>query len=259
MAGVIGLLTCEVLEEEVAYLLCRETAVSRIAVLASEYSESFRDFVAAYGGRVQVLETLDGFEPSDGLDVVVRVLKVALHMVKENLQAGVRDAAIELAEKVDVLMLGYGMCGNVLEDPEGLLTEVEVPIIVPRNDDGSIIDDCVCLVLGGTEAYLKQVYKEAGTWFLTPGWLRHWETLLVKELGAKDIPTVKWIFDRTGYKRALMVETGVGEPETYRLESEKFAQTFEFYLEGVEGSLYILQRELEDATTAVRERVSKRG
>jgi hypothetical protein len=250
-AGTIGLLMCEVLEEEMAHLLSRNSAVSRISVVASEFSESFRDFVAGSGGRFEVLDNIDDFQPSGGVDVLVSVLEVALHMVKENLREGVRSAAMALAQHADVLMLGYGMCGNVLEDPERVLSGIGLPVIVPRNDDGSIIDDCVCLVLGGTECYLDQVRKEAGTWFLTPGWLRHWETLLVKELGAKDIPTVKWIFDRTGYKRALMVETGVGDSEDFLLESEKFAGLFEFYLETTAGSLKILERELEEAVTAL--------
>ena len=58
-AGTIGLLMCEVLEEEMAHLLSRNTAVSRISVVASEFSESFRDFVAGSGGRFQVLDNLD--------------------------------------------------------------------------------------------------------------------------------------------------------------------------------------------------------
>jgi len=258
-AGTIGLLMCEVLEEEVAHLLSRNMDISRISVVASEFSESFRGFVAGGGGRFQVLDDPDDFEPSGGVDVLVSVLEVALHMVKENLQEGVRRAATALAQHADVLMLGYGMCGNVLADPERVLGDIGLPIIVPRNDDGSIIDDCVCLVLGGTESYLEQVYKEAGTWFLTPGWLRHWETLLVKELGAKDIPTVKWIFDRTGYKRALMVDTSVGDPVEFRLESEKFAETFQFYLDTTAGSLRILERELEEAVTTLSSLDLRRG
>lgn len=255
-AGTIGLLMCEVLEEEMAHLLSRYLAITRISVVASKFSESFQDYVAESGGRIQLLHHLHDFEPSGGVDVVVSVLEVALHMVKENLQEGVRKGAAALAQHVDVLMLGYGMCGNVLADPEEVLGDIGVPIVVPRNDDGSIIDDCVCLVLGGTDAYLEQVYKEAGTWFLTPGWLRHWETLLVKELGAKDIPTVKWIFDRTGYKRALMVETGVGDPEDFRVESERFAEIFGFYVDRTPGSLRILERQLGEAVSALCMRLS---
>lgn len=255
VSGVIGLLVCQVLEEEVAYLLARDEDVTRIALHDSEYTEHFGRLLAQRGKPPELLASLDDFEASGGFDVVVDVLQVALHMDKQDLQSGVYDAARDLAGVADVLTLGYGMCGNVLDKPELLLADLGRPVVVPRNDDGSIIDDCVCLVLGGTERYLDHVRAEAGTWFLTPGWLRHWETLLVKELHARDVATVKWIFDRTGYKRALMIETGVTGRDPYQAESERFAALFDFYLDTATGSLHILERELEEAKrmlTAVR-------
>lgn len=253
MSGVIGLLVCEVLEEEVASLLAADPDLGRVGILASENTLHLQRLLEEHGREAQILRAPEDFQPTGGADVLLLVLRVGLHMDKEDLREGLREAALGLAQHVDVLALGYGLCGNVLEKPEELLQEVEVPLILPRNDDGSIIDDCVCLVLGGTSRYLEQVHREAGTWFLTPGWLRHWETLLVKELRANDIPTVKWIFDRTGYKRALMVDTGTADKSTFTEESQRFADTFDFYVEEVRGSLHILERQLQEAKAYVKD------
>jgi hypothetical protein len=255
-SGVIGLLVCQVLEEEVAYVIARDDEVSRVILRQSECTEHFARVLAKWGKPVEFESTLESFRPSGGLDVVVDILRVALHMDKQELRDGVHDSAKELARIADVVMLGYGMCGNVLDKPELLLADLGRPIVVPRNDDGSIIDDCVCLILGGTERYLDHVKTEAGTWFLTPGWLRHWETLLVKELHAKDVATVKWIFDRTGYRRALMIDSGIADRESYEAESGHFASLFDFYLEVAPGSLHILEREMKEAkhTLAVVQR-----
>jgi hypothetical protein len=247
LGGVVGVLVCEVLEEEMAYLLSLHTELTNLFVVESDDSAHLRELLQQFGRRAQELQDAAGFVPTGDIDVLVRVLRVALHMDKGDLRQAVRDGAEDLARHSDVLALGYGMCGNVLEKPEELLADLDVPLVLPRNDDGSIIDDCVCLVLGGTGEYLEQVYKEAGTWFLTPGWLRHWETLLVKELHAQDIPTVKWIFDRTGYKRALMVDTGVSDKTAFTAESRRFADIFNFRLEETAGSLRILDRQLEEA------------
>ena len=192
---------------------------------------------------------LDAEEP---LEILATVLRVALHMDKQVLKDEVVEQGTKLAGKSDVLLLGYGLCGNTLLDVEKQMPRVQCPIIMPEHADGSKIDDCVCMVLGGTDKYLDHVYKEAGTWFVTPGWLKHWDTLLVKELHCPDIPTVKDIFDRTGYKRCLMVNTGIADLNKYRASTEHFAKTFDFYIEEAEGTLALIRDSFDRAKKALK-------
>jgi len=77
--------------------------------------------------------------------------------------------------------------------------------------------------------------------------------LLVKELHCPDIPTVKWIFDRTGYKRCLMVNTGIADYEKYRAETENFAKTFDFYIEEAEGTLDLIKNSFDRAKKSAKE------
>lgn len=247
---VIGLLICEVLEDEMLHLISNDPDLKKVTFIESDPGA---DLIAGLGqkigDRLIVIKDIDEFQPDPEaqFEVLAAVLRVALHMDKELLQQGVVEQGAKLAGKSDALLLGYGLCGNVLLDIEKQLSDVKCPIVMPEHADGSKIDDCVCMVLGGSDKYLDHVYKEAGTWFVTPGWLKHWETLLVKELHCPDIPTVKWIFERTGYKRCLMVNTGIADYKKYRAETEHFANIFNFYIEEVEGTLDLLKHSFDKA------------
>jgi hypothetical protein len=254
---VIGLLTCEVLEDEMAHILSHDPDIDKVTFIESDpASDIMRALRELMGDRLAIIKNAADFLPNPAVscEVLAAMLRVGLHMDKSLLREGVAEQARVLSERSDVLMLGYGLCGNVLLDIEKQLAGLSCPIVMPQNQDGSTIDDCVCLVLGGTEKYLDQVRREAGTWFVTPGWLKHWETLLVKELHCRDISMVKWIFKKADYKRVLMVDTGVGNRETLRTETETFAAAFEFYVEEVKGSLDILKRAFDQAKVLMNER-----
>jgi hypothetical protein len=57
---------------------------------------------------------------------VVRVLELGLHKNKKTLQEGLIKAASEIGPYVDVILLGYGLCGNALQKPGELLVEAGV-------------------------------------------------------------------------------------------------------------------------------------
>ncbi len=253
---VLGILTCEVLEEEISYLLLREKEFIKINIISSEHSSGIAERLSS-DARTSVLQDLAEFQPSPGpgMEVIVEVLNVGLHMVKKELQDGVFTNIRKLREVCDGLLLGYGLCGNSLEYLEEEIKDVPIPVVMPTNPNGSRIDDCVCMVLGETQEYLKEVKKEAGTWFVTPGWVKHWDTLLLKELGAKDIKTVKWIFDKAHYSRALKINTeGCYDKQVYAAGAKAFADTFNFRLDEREGSLQILVAALDRAKNLARQK-----
>jgi hypothetical protein len=253
---VIGLLICEVLEEEMLHLIASDPEFKKITFIKTDPGT---DLIAGLGqkagDRLSVIPDFEDFrpDPEAPLEVLATVLRVGLHVDKELLQQGIVEQGTKLAEKSDVLLLGYGLCGNVLLDIEKQMAHVLCPIVMPEHADGTKVDDCVCMVLGGADKYLDHVRKQAGTWFVTPGWLKHWETLLVKELHCKDIASVKFVFDRTGYKRCLMVNTGIAEYDKYRVATEDFAKVFNFYIEEAEGTLGIIKDSFERAKKALKQ------
>lgn len=247
--SVLAILTCEVLEDEIAHILLNDPEIKRITAIQSDYSRDiYQKLATSEDIELAFVPNLSLFQPSEeGLEVIVEVLEVGLHMIKERLKNGVTMKIKELESHCDCILLGYGLCGNSLEKLDEEVKDISVPVIMPVNNDGSRIDDCVCLVLGGTEYYLEEVKKVAGTWFVTPGWLKHWETLLLRELGAKDIKTVKWIFDKVGYSRVLMVNAHTSDEEKFLANSLEFAGKFNFYTEERKGTLEILEKAYRNA------------
>lgn len=247
---VIALLICQVLEDEMSHIISHDPDIEKVTFVESDPgADLIADLHQRIGGRLKIVKEASDFspDPSVSLEILAVVLRVGLHMDKELLQEEITEQARVLDEKSDIIMLGYGLCGNALLNIEQELTDVRSQIVMPENEDGSKVDDCVCLVLGGTEKYLERLYEEAGTWFVTPGWLKHWETLLVKELHAPDIETVKWIFEKAAYKRVLRVDTGIGDRKKFRAETQKFADKFGFYVDDAEGTLDILKKSFKKA------------
>ena len=63
--------------------------------------------------------------------------------------------------KYDAIILGYGLCSNILA---GLKT-AHTPLIIPR------AHDCITLFLGSKERYQKCFTEHPGTYYYTSGWL----------------------------------------------------------------------------------------
>ena len=251
---VIGVIACEILELEFAYLLSMDPDVAGITVLEDD---------AVSSGFIKALESMGRFEPrtipmlrgfspafNGSMEILVHVLELALHNRKRLLQEGLGKAIKEMSQYVDGIVQGYGLCGNALQNPEELFADAGVPIFIPMDEDHPV-DDCVGLIIGGREYYYGEQCKEAGTFFMTPGWTRHWKRFFEKEYGRLDPPMAKRIFG--GYKRSLLVPTPVSSEEIMRRNIEEFNHLFGFRTEVRNGTMEILCRAWESAKKAISE------
>jgi hypothetical protein len=244
---ILGIITCEILELEFAHLLARDPDIAGVTVVEDSTAAGFVEALEAMGfPELRRIPLLKGFTPSFGerLEILVRVLELGLHSRKRLLQEGLIKAATEMARYVDGIILGYGLCGNALEKPEELLADVNVPIFMPMDEDHPV-DDCVGLIIGGRNAYYEEQCREAGTFFMIPGWVMHWREIFGKEYGKLDPPMAKRIF--SGYKRSLIIPTPVLSEEEMRHNIEEFNSFFNFRTEVRKGTLAILQRTWESA------------
>jgi hypothetical protein len=101
--GVLGILTCEILELEFAYLLNSDKDIARTTVL--ENSRSVRMLKALESPKIRNLNRiadLDSFapDPEKRLEVLVQVLELGLHNRKKLLQQGLIDAACAMGTRV---------------------------------------------------------------------------------------------------------------------------------------------------------------
>ena len=206
---VLGILTCEILELEFAHLLISDPEIHRITVVEEEYSKTLTALLEESGLRPQRIKSSEDFvrTADNGLEVLIRVLELGLHNRKRLLQEGLAAAGKEMGPRVDALLLGYGLCGNALADPAALLSESGVPVCIPWDEDHPV-DDCVGLIIGGRENYYEEQCRVAGTFFMIPGWTRHWKNIFRKEAGGWSEDLARRLFTGSGYERSLLVTNG---------------------------------------------------
>ncbi len=255
--GVLGILTCEILELEFAHLLVTDNELSRITIL--EDIRSFRLIEALESKKVKKLRRIphiNSFSPdhSEQPEVLVRVLELALHRTRKRLQEGLVNAAREMSHHVDALLLGYGLCGNALENP-GELLDVDLPVFIPMDRDHPV-DDCVGLLLGGRDCYYAEQCKTPGTFFMIPGWTYHWKTIFGRDCSDMDPDMAKLLL--ANYERSLLVLTPVVSKDEMKKNVEEFNKLFGLRSEAREGTMEILNETWKDAKAFLKTKMGNR-
>jgi hypothetical protein len=177
-------------------------------------------------------------------------LEVALHCYPQKMKTAISEQIRSIADKVDVIFLGYGHCQSL----KGIEDEFEIPIVKPQ------MDDCIQILMT-PQKYASEIRKEVGTWFMTPGWAEAGAEMVIKELkadrvvkyGKDPLEIAKRLF--VHYKRGLYVDTGVGENGEFIKRAREFCEIFGLRLEKTEGTKAVLEQHLKDA----REIAAKRG
>ena len=252
--GVIGILTCEILELELAHLFASDIEVDRISVVKTERSARLVERLEFLPiPDLNLVSRMDGFksDPDAQLEVLVQVLEIGLHNFKKKIQEALVAAARQMSPHVDVLLLGYGLCGNALEDPEALFADTGVPIFIPMDKDHPV-DDCIGLLIGGRDQYYAELCNVAGTFFMIPGWAYHWKGMFSAEFGNMSVEMAKSLFAH--YERTLLISTGVMSEAEMRKHAEEFSQMFGFRVESRKGTVKILNdtwKKAKDALHAV--------
>jgi hypothetical protein len=250
--AVLGVICCESLELEFAHLLGSDGEVGRVTVLEDGRSARLLSGLEGQGRRdVKGISSLAQFVPDEGgrPEVLVRVLELGLHIWPKKLRGALVEAAEEMAPRVDALVLGYGLCGNALEAPRELLSNLGVPVFVPMDEDHPV-DDCVGLLIGGRERYYAEQCKIAGTFFITPGWASHWRRMFDLTTGGVSVKIAKRMFEH--YERTLLISNPVVSNEEMREDISEFVETFGFRVEACQGTMSILHRTWEEARRSLR-------
>jgi hypothetical protein len=236
---VLGIIACQILELEFAHLLCRDSDVSRVTAVEDPYSlELLKTLKDSSPDRLRAIDSLNAFVRGDRgeLEVLLCVKEVGLHSVIKRLQSEIISTAVAMGPVVDAIMLGYGLCGNALQDPQMLLCDAGVPIFVPM-DDGHPVDDCVGLIIGGRDAYYGEQCKCAGTMFMNAGFSRYWKQVL--QSGRSDPEITRRLL--ANYERSLLLPTEVLSENEMAANVAEFNAMHGLRLESRPGTLKILR------------------
>jgi len=183
------------------------------------------------------------------LSAEVTFLDYGLHLVPKNLTATVQKT-IDSVHEPSLIVLGYGLCGNGLKGIEA----GQHSLLVPR------ADDCISILMGSYDTYMKEFNGNPGTYYLTKGWLESGSDPLkeyhnmVEKYGAE---TAEWLMNEQyqNYKRLVLIAHTQEDLEAYRPRAKEVAKYCEQwgmqYSEMVGSDAYI--GGLVQAITALQE------
>jgi hypothetical protein len=247
---VLGIITCEILEQEFAKLLTDDRDIGQISILQDSHSKGLIERLQQSDTpQLHCLPHLNALqaEPSDKVQLLIRVLALGLHRNQRVLRHALSDAAMSLRPYINALLLGYGQCGGAIDDSQSLL-DLDIPIFQPM-DGNCPVDDCVALCLGSKENYYEEQRKVAGTYFLTPGWSKHWRRMLDPRGDEQSQVGLKRLL--RDYERALLVQSPAQPLSELKREGAEFSRLTGLRLETQQGTMEGLTTSWMQAKAAV--------
>ena len=227
---------CPILEEEIVHSIVRDGDISRVYVIETEDSQNLLRKLRKCGARAEIRsvreDALDAL-PKDGFNLLVLMKSMALHEDPKRLRREVEAGVSLIGPICKSIVLFYGLCGNAFKNPSEMEQETGRRLTMLTDDEGRPVDDCIAAILGGTEGYIHLLKRYPGVFYLTPGWAENWRELihkmeLTRGLDKDDLSMLKWMFEVAGYKKALKLETGLGDAESFEHHVDDFVREFNF-------------------------------
>jgi hypothetical protein len=177
----------------------------------------------------------------------LEVLEWGLHVHPPRLLNQLLERIRAIENRVGAVVLAFGRCQTLDRLPD----DFKVPVLYPPGED------CIGVLLG-QERYLEELYREAGTWFLSPGWAELGMEFIFREVQASSLaqrgidPLQVARRMLNGYKRALLIHTGVGDYQRLRERAQKIAEIFNWRVDTIDGSLARIEDTLQRAVALDR-------
>jgi hypothetical protein len=172
----------------------------------------------------------------------LEIMDWGLHVRPDRLRNNLSERIRNLQDRVDAVVLGYGRCQTL----DKLSNEFSIPLFYPP------AEDCIGVLLG-QERYEKELAREPGTWFLTPGWTKLgldfvFHELQVQHMAEKGIDPMRLARRMlNGFSRVLLIDWGLNDGTKLYQEAGAIAAELQLRLEKTEGSLAGLRETFQQA------------
>jgi hypothetical protein len=156
-----------------------------------------------------------------------------LHRVPARMTGQLQET-IDRIKEPSLVVLGFGLCGNGLK---GVKAGAHT-LLVPR------VDDCIALLLGSYQAYMREFQSVPGTYYLSKGWLESGSHPLkeyMEYLPKYGEQEAMWIMDQQyqHYERLVLVAHDQADLDAYRLQAQevgRFCERWDMRYEEILGS-----------------------
>jgi hypothetical protein len=168
-------------------------------------------------------------------DLEVEYLEGRLHDHPDRLR-DLLNERIAATPGARTILLAYGRCSN------GTAGLVAGPhrLVLPA------VDDCIAILLGSRDEYLRQFIGCPGTYYYTRGWIEyirdpyHEYLDMIPRYGETKAREIARLI-LANYRRVALVDTGTYDPADYRDYLRTVCDFYELPLEVLPGSLRLLE------------------
>jgi len=191
--------------------------------------------------------------------VIVKVLELRLHDYPDKLLAEIEGSIKRMSSVVDFVVLGYGLCGSTAGEIERVIREAPVPVVIPRDKEGAILNNCIEIALG-RETVQSLLTEEIGTFFMTPAGaalIKEPQVILESTINimagrmtrhaAADTSRILKLM-KSHYNRVVKIEYSEADEkdEEYKRTVKNFARKFNLDIKKVKGSSKIMCEALDE-------------
>jgi len=276
----IGVITCEILRKEIKDVI-RETGVDKIFLVLPEttnpvihvinkrVNERFLSELAEGDINIEIKEkTIERIEKeireNDIKDsVIIKVTELRVHDRADKQLAEIGEDIKRMCSIVDFVLLGCGLCGCSVKGVEKIISEAGVPVVIPRDRKGEILNNCIEITLD-REKVQSLLKEERGTFFMTPAGasiIKEPQLILESTINimagnrsaAIDTPKIiKLLKDH--YKRVIKIcySEADEKDEEYSKTIENFAKKFGLVIKIERGSSKIMLEALEKGRSMIQ-------
>lgn len=238
-SGVLTVLGCPILEDELIYGIANDDEDKEIFLIKTDPSKSLIEKFRRKGISYEVIDEDDFIANGinrevSGFSIVIKMMDMALHREPADLRSVIQEEVTRISGMSDVIALYYGMCGNFGWDMTRWAKENNLcPVVVFRDKDGNVCDDCIAVAIGGRKKYMELLKEHTGRMYFTPGVATNWNDFLaVNEVFGRcfgcGVEQLKWIFEQCGYDAVVEIDTGLGDSGEMRKSTTEFAETYDF-------------------------------
>lgn len=235
------LISCRIFEDELVHIFEKEDENTHLILIENENIQGIEKKLNEVSIEYEKASIEDLFSEigsderhTQNLVVVLHLLELALDAEPQLLKEKVYKYIEQNGELFDGILVFYGLCGNVLGSLERDFAYLEIPVSILKDENGAIVDDCICAAFENKSAYVEAVQGEKrgeGTYFLTPMQAANWRELLVLAKltpDPNDTEMMKFVFEYSGYKSVGKVDTGLSYEKEFDSIVDEFASLFNF-------------------------------
>jgi len=239
----IGILACKMLQDEIIYLIQNDPAVHNTILIENGEHPEFAEKLDKLHIPYTMAASIDDVSDADLSDTdkssvtfIVWNLELGLHEFPKKLKEKVYKCTETFAKKAHGIYLFYGLCGNVLgrieEDFKAICPSC--PVVILRDGDGEVVDDCIGAAVGGRRAYLSLLksFKGVGTLIFTPMYSatvdEFFEHGRQRHMFSEEQITEmnKYMFQASNYKQLAHLDTGLHFNDNIEEKAKKFADKY---------------------------------